>query len=50
LCPVNTFGQNCADICSSQCRPLEANQTTCYHVTGACLLGCQDKYSGFRCN
>lgn len=36
----------CRENCSGNC----VNNTTCFHVNGVCLRGCQNGYSGQHCN
>ena len=45
-CPPGHYGLDCKDNCSGHC----INNEPCDHVSGVCPSGCQDGYTGARCN
>ncbi|CAG5114847.1 unnamed protein product, partial [Candidula unifasciata] len=49
-CGKGTYGQGCQEECSQECvasrNPLESS---CDHVNGSCLYGCQSGYIGVTC-
>ncbi|KAH9494736.1 hypothetical protein Btru_017747 [Bulinus truncatus] len=45
-CPHGTFGVDCFENCSSNCKPANV----CHPVNGTCMGGCQDGYQGETCN
>ncbi|KAH3843798.1 hypothetical protein DPMN_117329 [Dreissena polymorpha] len=49
-CGGNTYGLNCALTCGRCGWGGNRTATTCYHVTGDCLSGCQYGWKGRLCN
>lgn len=45
-CPPGYFGEGCREGCSDHCIKNEL----CDHITGECSNGCQDGYTGVRCD
>ncbi|CAL1532209.1 unnamed protein product [Lymnaea stagnalis] len=51
VCPPRYYGPSCGHECSEFC--VVDNFTgpgVCHHVSGSCLLGCQDGYEGTSCS
>ncbi|CAL1529458.1 unnamed protein product [Lymnaea stagnalis] len=50
-CTDGIHGQDCAHNCSKFCaKPKTTDMSTCHHVTGRCLSGCQQGYDGLNCS
>uniref|UniRef100_A0A2C9L293 EGF-like domain-containing protein n=1 Tax=Biomphalaria glabrata TaxID=6526 RepID=A0A2C9L293_BIOGL len=45
-CPSGQYGHLCLNICSPNC----GGNEKCDHVTGSCLEGCKDGFTGHHCN
>ncbi|KAK3753965.1 hypothetical protein RRG08_006345 [Elysia crispata] len=46
VCTSNTFGVNCSEICNPKCGGLN---NACDTFSGYCFSGCDDGYTGERC-
>lgn len=45
-CLLGYFGEGCGVRCSGHC----IKDEPCDHITGECSIGCQDGYTGARCD
>ena len=43
-CPPGTFGVKCLSAC-----PLNCKAATCHNVDGSCRAGCEDDWTGEKC-
>ncbi len=44
------FGPGCKALCNTQgCQLPAPGNTSCHHVRGSCLLGCQTGFTGETC-
>ena len=44
-CDIGTFGRGCREICV-QCK----ENTTCHHINGTCMEGCNPGFIGLQCD
>lgn len=45
-CPSGYFGKGCRERCRGHC----IRDEPCDHISGECSNGCQDGYTGERCD